>query len=196
MARLLYQGHGSFRITTKENQVIYVDPYAGEGYDLPADLILVTHQHGDHNQIGIVSKKATCTIIQNQDALKEDGYQSFTIGDVQIQAVPAYNTNHDRGEAVGYIMTLDGIKVYAAGDTSTTLEMKEYAALKLDYALLPIDGIYNMDPKEASVCAELMGAKHTIPIHMKPGELFDATMAEQFIAKNRLIVKAGEEIAL
>ncbi|MHB8129848.1 MAG: MBL fold metallo-hydrolase [Mobilitalea sp.] len=196
MTRLLYQGHGSFRITTQENQVIYVDPYAGEGYDLPADLILVTHQHGDHNQIGIVSKKSTCTIIQNQDALKEGRYQNFTIGTVQIEAVPAYNSNHDRGQTVGYIMTVDGIKVYAAADTSTTQEMKEYAALKLDYALLPIDGVYNMDPQEASVCADLIGAKHTIPIHMKAGVLFDANLAEQFMAKNRLIVKAGEEIVL
>ena len=196
MTRLLYQGHGSFRITTEENQVIYVDPYAGEGYDLPADIILVTHQHGDHNQIGKVSKKKTCTIIQNQDALKEGKHQSFTIGGVQIQAVPAYNSHHDRGQTVGYIMTVDGIKVYAAADTSTTQEMKEYATLNLDYALLPIDGVYNMDPKEASDCAELIGAKHTIPIHMKAGVLFDEIMAEQFMAKNRLIVKAGEEIAL
>jgi L-ascorbate metabolism protein UlaG (beta-lactamase superfamily) len=74
--------------------------------------------------------------------------------------------------------------------------MKEYAALHLDYVLLPIDGIYNMDAKEASACAELIGAKHAIPIHMKPGALFDANMAKKFTAKNRLIVKAGEEIDL
>ena len=48
MAKLLYQGHGSFRITTDEGKVIYVDPFAGEGYDLSADGILVTHGHYDH----------------------------------------------------------------------------------------------------------------------------------------------------
>jgi L-ascorbate metabolism protein UlaG (beta-lactamase superfamily) len=196
MAKLFYQGHGSYRITTDDNVVIYVDPYVGEGYHIPADLILVTHQHGDHNQIGRVTKKETCTIIQNQDALIEGNYQSFIINGIQIQAVPAYNTNHDRNQSVGFILTFHGIRLYASGDTSTTKEMKEYAALHLDYVLLPIDGIYNMDAKEASACAELIGAKHAIPIHMKPGALFDANMAKKFTAKNRLIVKAGEEIDL
>ena len=46
MPKLFYQGHGSFRLTANDGRVIYVDPYAGEGYDLPADIILVSHQHG------------------------------------------------------------------------------------------------------------------------------------------------------
>jgi L-ascorbate metabolism protein UlaG (beta-lactamase superfamily) len=196
MAKLLYQGHGSFRITTEKEEVIYVDPYVGEGYHEPADLILVTHQHGDHNQIGLVTKKPSCTIIQNFEALEHGRYQSFTVGSAYIQAVPAYNQNHNRNQCVGYIITVDGTKVYAAGDTSTTKEMREYPALKLDYVLLPIDGVYNMDPREASACAELIAAKHSIPIHMKPGALFDLKMAEKFTAHNRLIVKPGEEIDL
>ena len=51
MATLFYQGHGSFRLETAQGKVIYVDPFAGEGYDKPADLILVTHDHYDHNCI-------------------------------------------------------------------------------------------------------------------------------------------------
>ena len=50
MAHLLYQGHGSFRLETDAGRIIYVDPFAGQGYDLPADLILVTHDHYDHNR--------------------------------------------------------------------------------------------------------------------------------------------------
>jgi L-ascorbate metabolism protein UlaG (beta-lactamase superfamily) len=196
MAKLFYQGHGSFRIITEGNRVIYVDPYVGEGYDIPADLILVTHQHGDHNQIDKVTQKTGCTVIQNQEALIDGVYQTIEINGIPLQAVPAYNSNQDRDQSVGYILTVDGMKVYATGDTSTTEEMKEYAALRLDYVLLPIDGVYNMNPKEASSCAELIAAKHAIPIHMKPGELFDEKMAEKFTAKNRLIVKAGEEIEL
>lgn len=196
MAKLLYQGHGSYRFTTDDKVVIYVDPYIGAGYDLPADIILVTHQHGDHNQIGMVTKKSSCTIIQNHEALKAGQYQEFTVNGVHIKAVPAYNSNHNKNESVGYILTMNGIKIYCSGDISTMKEMKEFASFHLDYALLPIDGIYNMDPKEASACAEMIGAKHTIPIHMKPGTLFDAKMAEKFIAKNRKIVKDGEEIEL
>ncbi len=196
MARLLYQGHGSFRIISKDNIVIYFDPYAGTGYDVPADIILVTHQHGDHNQISLVEKKQDCTILQERDALKEGGYQNFGIKGIHIQAVPAYNKNHSRAESVGYIITVDDIKVYGTGDTSITEEMKELAAQSLDYVLLPTDGIYNMGPEEAAICAELLEAKAAIPIHMKPGELFSIEMAERFTAKNRKIVRDGEEIIL
>ncbi len=196
MAKLFYQGHGSFRIISKDHVVIYFDPYAGKGYDVPADIILVTHQHGDHNQIGLVTKKSSCTILQEADALQGGRYNAFDVQGIHIQAVPAYNKNHGETESVGYVITVDGIQIYGAGDTSTTKEMSELAALNLDYALLPIDGIYNMGPKEATACAELIGAKHTIPIHMKPGELFDLHMAEQFTAKSRLIVEAGKEIEL
>ena len=45
MAKLLYQGHGSYRITTDDGRVLYVDPYAGEGYDKPADIVLITHDN-------------------------------------------------------------------------------------------------------------------------------------------------------
>jgi L-ascorbate metabolism protein UlaG (beta-lactamase superfamily) len=196
MAKLYYQGHGSYRIISKDNVVIYFDPFAGKGYDIPADIILVTHQHGDHNQIDRVAKKASCTIIQEKDALKGGSYHSFDVKGIHIQAVPAYNKNHAKADSVGYVITVDDIKIYGSGDTSTTKEMGELAALKLDYALLCIDGIYNMGPKEATACAELIGAKHSIPIHMKPGELFDVKMAEKFTAKNRLIMEAGKEIVL
>jgi len=56
MPKLLFQGHGSYRLTADDGRVIYVDPYKGKGYDAPADLILVTHQHYDHNQISRCAK--------------------------------------------------------------------------------------------------------------------------------------------
>ncbi len=69
-------------------------------------------------------------------------------------------------------------------------------AYQLDYALLPIDGIYNMDAKEATDCANIIGAKHNIPIHMKPGMLFDRATAETFTDENRLLIEPGQEIEL
>ena len=49
--QLFYQGHGSFRLTCRNGTVIYVDPYAGSGYDIPADMALITHGHSDHNAL-------------------------------------------------------------------------------------------------------------------------------------------------
>ena len=197
MAKLLYQGHGSYRICTDKGTVIYVDPYVGEGYDVPADIILVTHQHHDHNQISLVPHDESCTIITNEEALKDGKYNKFEVKEVKIEAVPAYNKNHSKDSCVGFIITADNTKIYASGDTSTTEEMKTLLpSYKLDYALLPIDGVYNMDSVEASKCAEIIGVKHSIPIHMKPGELFDRTIAEKFTAKNRIILEPNEEIKL
>jgi len=194
--KLLYQGHGSFRITSKEGVVIYVDPYAGEGYDVPADIVLITHQHGDHNKDELVAKKPDCVLISNKEALKGGSHRSFTIGNIAIEAVEASNTNHDPKECVGYIININGIKIYAAGDTSKTKDMETFPGKSIDYALLPCDGIYNMDAEEAAECAVLIGARFNIPIHTDPGSLFNLKIAETFIAPNRLIIEAGEEMEL
>ena len=198
MAKLLYQGHGSLRITTAEGKVIYVDPYAGEGYDLPADLILVTHQHNDHNRLSLIkAKNPGCEIITEKESLKNGKHQTFDLGYVVVEAVEAGNKNHSVDDCVGFILTLgDGIKIYASCDTERTAQMEPFAARKLDYALLCCDGVYNMSIEEASECAALIGARYSIPYHMAPGELFSRERAEQFHADSRLIVAAGEEIAL
>lgn len=196
MPKLLYQGHASFRLISDRGVVIYVDPFAGDGYDLPADIVLVTHQHEDHNRVDLVKLKAKSRVITEREAMTNGIYNAFRVRYVNIRAVPATNDHHDPRECVGYIITLDGVKIYAAGDTSETDAMGDMFWQKLDYALLPIDGVYNMDPVNASICAARIGARHSIPYHMKPGELFDLTMARRFDIPSRLILQPGEEIDL
>ena len=194
--KLLYQGHGSYRITAADGRVIYIDPYAGEGYDKPADIVLVSHQHDDHRQVQLITQKPGCTVITNEEALAGGKHNTFDIGGIVIEAVEANNVNHDPAQCVGYMFTIDGIRLYFAADTSKTKAMEGFAARKLDYALLPIDGYYNMNAAEASECAKLIGARVSIPVHMKPGELFDQAVAETFVADGRRIVSPGEEFAL
>jgi len=196
MPKLFYQGHGSFRLTGGDGRIIYVDPYAGDGYDLPADIILVTHQHGDHNQVQLCKQKPGCRIITNVEALEGDVHNSFDVDGILFKAVEAMNKNHDPKECVGFIITLDDVKIYACGDTSRTKQMESFAALALDYAIFCGDGFYNMDPGEAAECAVLIGAKHNILIHVKPGELFDRSIAEAWDAPNKIIIEPGEEIFL
>ncbi|MCL1820057.1 MAG: MBL fold metallo-hydrolase [Oscillospiraceae bacterium] len=193
MPKLLFQGHGSYRLTADDGRVIYIDPYKGKGYDLPADLILVTHQHRDHNQIKRCAQKPDCLIITNEEALEGGRHNDLNIGGILIQAVEAANKNHDPKQCVGYIITLDGVKVYASGDTSQTKQMESFAALELDYALFPGDGLFNMNPDEAAECARIIGAKHNILIHLKPGESV-RKKGEKWDAPNKLIIEPGQEI--
>ena len=196
MAKLLYQGHGSFRLTTAGGKVIYVDPFAGEGYDLPADLILVTHQHHDHNKVNLPPHAEGCVVFDNTDAIKDGVYQPADLAGVHIEPVEAYNKNHKREECVGYLVTVDGLLLYFAGDTSMTKQMETFAARKIDYAFLPTDGIFNMGMEEATECAALIRAKHTTPVHTSPGKLFNEKKAKKFAVEGCLILQPGIETEL
>ena len=197
MAKLLYQGHGSFRLISGAGVVMYIDPFAGGGYDIPADVILVTHQHEDHNRLDLVTQKPACAVVSNVEALAGGKHNNFTFPDFVVEAVEAgYNQGHSTEDSVGFIITVDGLQLYFCGDTSTTPQMATLAQRNLDYAFLCADGFYNMDLAEAAKCAGIIGAKHNVPVHLKPGELFDREMAERFEGPNRLIIEAGEEIGL
>jgi L-ascorbate metabolism protein UlaG (beta-lactamase superfamily) len=194
--KLLYQGHASFRLIAKNGTVIYIDPYAGEGYDIPADIILVTHGHRDHNRIDLVTQNKGCVIVTYNEALSGGKHNTLNIKGINIEAVEASNANHNPSVCVGYIITIDGVRLYHAGDTSRTGQMESFAGKNLDYALLPCDGIYNMNAEDAAQCAAVIGAKHNVPMHTNPSKLFDREIAERFNAPNRLIIESAEEIEL
>ena len=199
--KLLYMGHASIRITTPEGKVIYIDPYAGNGYEPTADLILVTHGHYDHTATDkVVNRSPDCQTVTWKEALVKGKHRTFDFGFAKVEAVEAgYNRMHSVKECVGYIVTLsDGVSVYVSGDTSKTKQMKSLAERHIDYAFYCCDGVYNMDIDEAAECAKLVGAKHDIPYHViaKNGVYFDRAKAENFDSPHLLIVEDGEEIAL
>jgi len=195
MPKLLFQGHASFRLITDDGRVIFIDPYKGKGYDLSADIILVTHQHVDHNKIKRCTQKPSCRVITNAEALEGGGHNSFDVDGIFIQAVEAANKKHDPKECVGYIITLDGVSIYFSGDTSKTKQMETFAELGLDYAVLPGDGFFNMGLDEAAECAELIGARHNILNHLTPGSSYSKKGAA-WTAPNKVILEAGDEISL
>ncbi len=203
VGQLTWLGHASIKIKTNDGLVIYIDPYAGTDYSEAADLILVTHGHSDHTRVDKVTKKDGCLIYSGPGAnvggsTIAPGEQVEALGLV-ISAVHAYNSNHPKGTGVGFVLDIHGLKLYHAGDTAKIDEMAELTALHLDYALLPIDGVYNMGPDEAKLAAEIIQAKKNIPIHVAPSNASEADKQkniDKFNPPNKLILKEGDTIYL
>ncbi|HSK67813.1 MAG TPA: MBL fold metallo-hydrolase [Candidatus Limnocylindria bacterium] len=184
-------GHASVRITTSAGTVVYIDPYFEGDYTEGADLLLVTHEHRDHNQVDLVTLNEGALFLRVAQTINPDGsYNTYEHMGVTVETLPAENRNHPRSASTGFLLGFDGILVYHAGDTSKIPDMEALAARGVDYALFPIDGQYNMDPREATESAALVGARHSIPMHF-----LNADPAE-FMPENVLRVAYGETIEL
>jgi uncharacterized protein (TIGR00369 family) len=158
--------------------------------------VLVTHEHRDHNNLSLVHLKEDGVILRASDFLKNGIYLQKEVKGFYISACEAYNRNHKKEECTGYLIDVDGVRIYASGDTSKTEEMEKMAGYRIDYALLPVDGVYNMDPEEASVCAAIIKARHTIPVHTNPKTRFDKYQAMNFHCEGRVILEPDMEIDL
>jgi L-ascorbate metabolism protein UlaG (beta-lactamase superfamily) len=190
---LRYIGRSHLMIVTAEGTVIYIDPDKIDGYTYTykADIILVTHEHTDHNQVNLVPQNDGCTVLRVKQTINKDGtYNTFTIGEVTVIPVPAQNKNHDIKKTNGLILQFDGITVYHASDTDKLASMADLQKYKIDYAFFPIDGQYNMDAAEAMECAALVGARHNTPIHW-----INADPAA-FTPDNLLLMNCGDTITL
>lgn len=193
---LTTMGRASVKINLKSGQVIYIDPYGGTpaDYTEPADLVLVTHQHGDHNKVELVTMKEGGRILQCPTDIKAGDTVQFQ--GIDIMAVPAYNKNHPKEESTGYVLKMDGITFYHSGDTSNIPEMADLKALNIDYALVCMDGFYNMGPAEAMKAVETIAPKHVIPIHTSKDELYNQENVDAFTSPQKIVLKPGESMAL
>ena len=190
---LTYIGHAHLMIVTAEGTVIYIDPDKIDGYTYTrkADILLVTHEHNDHNLVDLVPQNDGCTVLRVKQTINRDGtYNPFTIGEVTVIPVPAKNKYHDVKKTNGLILQFDGVTVYHASDTDKLASMADLRQYSVDYAFFPIDGKYNMDAAEAMECAELVGAKHNTPIHW-----FDADPAA-FTPDSLLFMNYGDTVTL
>ncbi len=166
-------GHASFRLDG--SATVYIDPWKLHR-PRPADIVLVTHEHHDHlspDDIASVTKLETVIVCPASCRAKLRGDvrvikpgQSITIGEVTVRAVPAYNTNkpnHPREAGhVGYVVEMDGRRVYHAGDTDLIPEMAEIGC---DVAILPVGGTYTMTAKEAAEALGLLHPEYAVPMH-------------------------------
>ncbi|MEK6823308.1 MAG: MBL fold metallo-hydrolase [Nanoarchaeota archaeon] len=187
-------GHASVRIVTKGGVAIYVDPYAGEDawYDLPADVVLVTHGHYDHLKAALLRHIVVDgTVVMGTQAIGAQYHgahpvwpgETHEVRGIRIRVIDAYNINknyHPKGEGVGYVLEFDGTSLYIAGDTDFIPEMRKF---RTDVVLLPIGGTYTMTAKEAAQVVLGMAPKVAIPIHWGSvvGTVDDAEMFKEIV---------------
>lgn len=183
--KITFIGHGTVMFTF-EGKIIHVDPvgrYADYSQLPKADLILITHEHGDHldaKVIKIISSEKTDLVLTEKCVEKakiEDGIimkngDIKTVQNLKIEAIPAYNIKHMRspgnpyhpkGVGNGYIITFGDKRVYVAGDTENTPEMK--ALKNIDIAFLPMNLPYTMTPEMVADAAKAFMPKILYPYH-------------------------------
>ena len=189
MENIHWIGHASFFFNDKKtNKIYFVDPSEiGSKRLEPADIIFITHAHYDHFSQADIEKilKDATVVVAPPDILEKINIstdrkvavkpaQTYQVKGFSFSTIAAYNTLLQRlsfhpkaNNWVGYIFELNGQKIYHAGDTDFTEEMKGLKNLNLDIALLPIGGTYTMDVQEAAEAANEVCAKTTIPMHYK-----------------------------
>ncbi len=172
--QIKWLGHDGFSIQSVGAHVV-IDPYQVKEL-APADIILVTHAHYDHCSVADIEKlqtDGTVIITEPESAQKLSGDvrivkpgDTLTVNGIQIEAVPAYNTNkkfHPKSKNwLGFVVTIDGVRIYHAGDTDLIDEM---ADLSVDIALLPVSGTYVMTAEEAVQAVKRIQPKMAIPMH-------------------------------
>jgi len=175
--KIAFIGHGTLMMTYA-GKVIHVDPvsmYADYSTLPKADLILVTHEHGDHlDQKAIQAiSTANTTIIVNQGSAKalpnatvmKNGDTKIVAG-VSIEAVPAYNPEkafHPKGNGNGYVLSFGDKRIFVAGDTENVPEIK--ALKNIDIAFLPMNLPFTMTPEQVADIAKAMHPKILYPYH-------------------------------
>lgn len=200
--KITWLGHDSFRLGN--GKTVYIDPYQLKSPGR-ADILLISHEHFDHLSLDDIRKVATAdtSIVAAEQCVSElkkakarevimirPGEKKNVQG-VDIEAVHAYNLNkinpgtkqpfHPRQDnKVGFVVVLNGVRIYHAGDTDAIPEMNN---IRTDIALLPVSGTYVMTAEEAAQAVKMIKPKLAIPMHYGAivGSIKDAERFRQLV---------------
>jgi L-ascorbate metabolism protein UlaG (beta-lactamase superfamily) len=188
---ITWYSHANFKIQTP-SRTLFVDPFFDgnpaapiSGADITeADAVLITHDHGDHvgSAVDICTRTGAqlVAIVGTAEKLQQSGVPAgqiangigmniggtLDLGGVRVTMTQAFHSS-ESGAPTGYIITLeDGYTIYHAGDTGIFSSMELWGQLySIDLALLPIGGVFTMDPAQAALACSLLGCRTVLPMH-------------------------------
>lgn len=178
--RIHWLGHSSFRINgppDKDGAVIYIDPWRLAPDSVPADIVLVSHDHHDHcspKDIAQIRRASTVVICNPRTAeiigpdvqVIRPWQGAINVGSTSVRAVPAYTLNkafHDKSfDGLGFVITLMRYDIYFAGDTDLIPEIEKIGC---DIALLPVGGVFTMDYSQAAEAVKQLHPRYAVPMH-------------------------------
>jgi len=200
-------GHASFKIASAITA--YIDPWKLDSAPHDADLVLVSHSHFDHYSADDIAKVAgkAGEIVAPADVIDQHGQgraiqpgQTLTVKGVTITAVPAYNPAKEfhprQNNWVGFIVEMDGKRIYYAGDTDLIPEMQDLG--NIDLALLPVGGTYTMDPQEAAQALQAIQPRQVLPYHWGDivGSQADAEKLQELASCEVVLLQPGRSTTL
>jgi L-ascorbate metabolism protein UlaG (beta-lactamase superfamily) len=205
---LQWLGHASFRIC-HGHKVIYIDPWKIKDATQDATLVLVSHSHYDHYCPEDISKISgpNMKLIAAADVVKTQKQgepitpgSTIEVDGITVQAVAAYNPRkqfHPKGNNwLGFIIQINSKRIYYAGDTDLTEEMKSLS--EIDVALLPVGGTYTMNAKDAAEATRQINPKMAVPYHWGDivGGKSDAEQFAKAVQCNVKILTPGQTIKM
>lgn len=217
--KITWIGHSAVKL--EGSKTVYIDPFltgnpkAAVGMDSvkQADVVVVTHDHGDHmGDAFAICKKTGAVLVAIYEIAEAAAREGITaemmnvggtvvVDGVSVSLVPAIHTANLGGTATGAVVEMDGKIVYHAGDTGLSMEMQLIGEMYTpDIAFLPIDGRFNMTPRLAAKAVELLKVPKVVPIHYNtfppvqssPGEFKERVGGQSEV----IIINPGETVEI
>jgi len=210
-----WHGQSFFDIQSSKGTRIVIDPHAIEAYgrqSVSADLILVSHFHNDHTQVGVVQNQVRAKILYG---LKGGGKRidwnpiDETFRDIHVQALGVYHDNvegMERGKNTVFILEVDGLRLVHLGDLGHLLSDKDIKKIgPVDVLMIPVGGVYTINGAEAKkVVEQLKPKQYILPMHYGTKVFTDLLPADEFLEEQKnvkkyptsqLTVEAGAKVA-